>query len=46
MKQTNRLTNIQEIHNYLELVYQHRWNIFLEILKDILFKTRDIKILV
>ena len=25
MKQTNRLTNIQEIQNYLDLVYKHIW---------------------
>ena len=45
-KPTNRLTDIQEIQNYLEIVYQHPRNVSKKIQKDILSGTGDIPIFV
>ena len=39
----NRLTDIQEIGNYLELVYKHPRNVTKKFQKDISSRTKDIK---
>ena len=42
-KPTNRLTDIQEIQNYLELMYKHPRNVCKRFQKDISSRTKDIK---
>ena len=41
-KQTNRLTDVQEIQSYLEILYQHPRNVSKEIQRDIISRTGDI----
>ena len=38
----NRLTDTQEISNYLKLTYKHPWNISRKFRKDSQSRTRDI----